>query len=325
MIENKFKHLEASKKIEMLKKMYEIRHFEDEVDQLLIRGEIHGSCHLCVGQEASAVGSIYALDEKDYITSNHRGHGHCIAKGADIGKMMAEILGRKTGYCGGRGGSMHMADIEKGNLGTNGIVGGSIGLATGAALTCKLKENGKIVVCFFGDGAINRGIFHSSINMASIWNLPIIYLCENNLYGLSTPIKEAINISKISDRKCAYGIEGMTIDGNDLVKVFNTVKHFAEYCREGEGPVLIESQTYRWKGHSRSDAQVYRTKEEVKNWMEKDPIRKYKEMLIKEGSFSEKEDKVLEGEVTNEVNQAVKFARESPYPDPSTLEDDVYA
>jgi len=324
-VEDKFSGLDDSIKIEMLRKMYQIRHFENETEQFIIRGMIHGTCHLYTGEEATAVGAIYAINDDDYITSTHRGHGHCIAKGADLNIMMAELLGKRTGYCKGKGGSMHIADVDSGNLGANGVVGGSIGIATGAALTCKMKRNGKIVVCFFGDGAANQGIFHGSINMASIWDLPIIYLCENNVYGMSTPVKEAFNIEKISDRKYAYGIEGLTIDGNNLVEVFNTVSHFNGECRVGRGPVLIESLTYRWRGHSKSDAQVYRTREETKQWVGKDPIERYKKILIDQKILIEKEDRDLEKEVISQIKEAAKFARESPFPEPSEVEDDVYA
>ncbi len=324
-MKDRFRELDDSKKIEMLKKMYQIRHFEYQTEQFIIRGEIHGTCHLYIGEEATAVGSIYAIGKDDYITSTHRGHGHCIAKGADLNIMMAELLGKKTGYCKGKGGSMHIADLSTGNLGANGIVGGSMGIATGAALTCKLKKNGRIVVCFFGDGAANTGIFHETLNMASIWQLPVIYLCENNVYAMSMPKKEAFNIKKISDRKTAYGIEGLTIDGNNLIEVFNTVSHFADECRAERGPVLIESLTYRWKGHSKSDAQVYRTKEEVKAWMEKDPIAAYKRVLMEEGLLTEKEDGELEKEVEEQIKEATEFAKESPSPDKSEVEEDVYA
>ena len=324
-MEDKFSGQEDSIKIEMLRKMYEIRHFENETEQFIIRGMIHGTCHLYTGEEATAVGAIYAINDDDYITSTHRGHGHCIAKGADLNIMMAELLGKRTGYCKGKGGSMHIADVDSGNLGANGEVGGGIGIATGAALTCKMKKNGKTVICFFGDGAANQGIFHSSINMASIWDLPIIYLCENNVYGMSTSVKEAFNIERISDRKCAYGIEGLTIDGNNLVEVFNTVSHFSGECRAGRGPVLIESLTYRWSGHSKSDAQVYRTREEIRQWMKKDPIEKYKRILIDQKILTEKEDKDLEKEVAVQLDKAAKFAMESPFPEPSEVEEDVYA
>jgi acetoin:2,6-dichlorophenolindophenol oxidoreductase subunit alpha len=324
-IKNKFKDLNENIKIEMLKKMYQIRQFEYQTEQFIIRGEIHGTCHLYIGEEATAVGSIYAIGKNDYITSTHRGHGHCIAKGADLNIMMAELLGKETGYCKGKGGSMHIADLSTGNLGANGIVGGSMGIATGAALTCKLKKNGRVVVCFFGDGAANTGIFHETLNIASIWSLPVIYLCENNVYAMSMPKKEAFNIERISERKTAYGIEGLTIDGNNLVEVFNTVSHFADESRAGRGPVLIESLTYRWKGHSKSDAQVYRSKEEVKSWMKKDPIARYKKALMEEGLLTEKENEELEKEVEEQIKEATEFAKESPSPDKSEVEEDVYA
>ena len=322
---DRFSGLEDDLKIDILRKMYEIRHFENQVEQFLAKGMIYGTCHLYTGEESTAAGAICAIKSDDYITSTHRGHGHCIAKGADLNIMMAEILGRKTGYCKGKGGSMHIADLSSGNLGANGIVGGSIGIATGAALTCKMKNNGKVVICFFGDGAANQGIFHSSINIASIWRLPVIYLCENNLYGMSTHIKEVFNIDRISDRKTAYGIDGITIDGNNVIEVFNTVSHFAEVCREGKGPVLIESLTYRWSGHSKSDPQVYRTKEEVKKWMGKDPIKNYKKVLFNKKVLTEKEDKDIEDDVKYRIEQAARFAMESPFPDPSEVEEDVYA
>ncbi len=324
-IKDKFTGLKDNIKIKMLKKMYEIRHFENEVEQFIIRAMIHGTCHLYTGEEATAVGAIYSINSDDYITSTHRGHGHCISKGADLNIMMAELLGKKTGYSKGKGGSMHIADVNSGNLGANGVVGGSIGIATGAALTCKMKKNGRIVLCFFGDGAANQGIFHSSLNIASIWELPVIYICENNVYGMSTSVKEAFNIGKISDRKFAYGIDGLTIDGNDLIEVFNVVSHFADRCRAESAPVLIESLTYRWTGHSKSDAQVYRTKEEVKKWKEKDPIKRYKKILIDSKVLTENDDKELEKEAIDEIKKAAKFANASPFPDPSEVEDDVYA
>lgn len=324
-IKDSFLDLDSKTKIEMLKKLYQIRQFEAETEQFIIRGQIHGTCHLYVGEEATAVGAIYAIEKSDYITSTHRGHGHCIAKGADLNLMMAELLGKATGYCKGKGGSMHIADVTVGNLGANGIVGGSIDIATGAALTCKMKEKGKIVICFFGDGAANRGNFHGALNMASIWDLPILYICENNQYGMSMPMKEAFNIKRISDRKCAYNIEGLTIDGNNLVEVYNTVRHFADYTRSGKGPVIIECLTYRWRGHSKSDAQVYRTKEEVKIWMERDPIPRYRNILIEHGIITAKIDREIDSEVNGEIKQAVKFAEESPFPDPAGVEEDVYA
>ena len=324
-IRDAFKDLPEAIKIEMLKKMYQIRHFETQTEQFIIKGQIHGTCHLYVGEEATAVGAIYALKKDDYITSTHRGHGHCIAKGADLKIMMAELLGKATGYCKGKGGSMHIADVTTGNLGANGIVGGSIDIATGAALTCKMKYKDRIVACFFGDGAANRGNFHGALNMASIWDLPIIYICENNQYGMSMPVKESFNIARISDRKLSYNMEGLTIDGNNIVEVYNAVSHFTDYCRNGKGPVLIECLTYRWKGHSKSDAQVYRTKEELKAWMEKDPIIRYKKVLIEEGIITEKQDDKIQAAVKEEMEQANKFAEDSPFPEPAQVQEDVYA
>jgi TPP-dependent pyruvate/acetoin dehydrogenase alpha subunit len=324
-IMDSFSLLNPETKIEMLKRLYEIRHFEAQTEQFIIKGQIHGTCHLYVGEEATAVGAVYAIGKKDYITSTHRGHGHCIAKGADISLMMAELLGKETGYCKGRGGSMHIADVTGGNLGANGIVGGSIDIATGAALSCKLKYKESIVLCFFGDGAANRGNFHGSLNMASIWDLPVIYICENNMYGMSMPVKEAFNIKKISDRKLSYNMDGLTIDGNNLVEVYNTIKHFADYIRLENKPVLVECLTYRWKGHSKSDAQVYRPKEEVRAWMDKDPIPGYRKVLINEGTITGGDDKRIEAEVLEELKTAVRFAEDSPFPDVSGVEEDVYA
>lgn len=308
----------------ILKKMIAIREFENQTEQFIIRGKIHGTCHLYSGEEASAVGAITAINKDDYISSTHRGHGHCIAKNASLSLMMAELLGKKTGYCKGKGGSMHIADIDSGNLGANGIVGGSIDIATGAALTCKLKESGKIVVCFFGDGAANRGNFHGSLNMASIWDLPIIYLCENNIYGMSMPIKEAVNIKWISQRKFAYDMEGITIDGNNVVEVYNVVKYYSEFCRAGKGPVLIECLTYRYKGHSKSDAEVYRTKEELKSWIQRDPIKIYKDYLVSNKILNADQMSNIEQEVKKEIREAVQFAEDSPFPEKSEVEEDVY-
>jgi pyruvate dehydrogenase E1 component alpha subunit len=323
-IRDSFSELSKEKKISVLKKMIAIRKFETQTEQFIIRGKIHGTCHLYSGEEAVAVGAVAAINEDDYISSTHRGHGHCIAKNASLNLMMAELLGKKTGYCKGKGGSMHIADIDSGNLGANGIVGGSIDIATGAALTSKLKKLNKIVVCFFGDGAANRGNFHGALNMASIWDLPIIYVCENNKYAMSMPFKEAFNISRISDRKSSYGMEGITIDGNNVVEVFNTIRYFADYTRNGKGPVLIECITYRHKGHSKSDAQAYRTKEEVKEWMEKDPIKIYKNYLFENKVIDEGMLAKIEQDVEDEMSEAIEFAKASPFPQRSEVEDDVY-
>jgi len=324
-IADKFKDLKKEQKIEMLKRMFQIRYFEMEVEQFILKGQIYGTCHLYIGEEANAVGAMNAIRKNDWIVSHHRGHGHCIAKEADISLMMAELIGKGNGYCKGKGGSMHIADMDTYNLGANGIVGGGMGVAVGAALTNKLKKNDGIVIGFIGDASTNTGIFHESLNLAAVWDLPLIFYCENNQYGMSTPIVKSTKIKRISDRKAAYGITGVTIDGNNLVDVYNVVSHFAEQCRKNKGPVLIEALTYRQRGHSKHDSQVYRTKEEVEQWKEYDPILRYREFLIESGIISEEEAKKIEEKAIEDIKAAAAFAEASPYPELSELETDVYA
>jgi pyruvate dehydrogenase E1 component alpha subunit len=314
-----------TKYLEMLKKMMQIRYFEEQVDQFYMLGEVHGTGHLYIGMEATAVGCIMAIKKDDLITSTHRGHGHCIAKGASLDLMMAELLGKATGYCKGKGGSMHIADIELGILGANGIVGGGIAIATGSALAISELGTDQIVLCFFGDGATNQGVFHEAINMASIWNLPVIYIIENNLYGMGFPVSKAVNIQKLSDRACSYGIKGLTIDGNDVVGVYRTVSGLAQEVRKGGGPILLECQTYRWKGHSRMDAERYRTKEEVNTWKEKCPIKSFKKHLVQNNISNKTEIDIIEKNVIQEIADAARFAKESPFPNPESAVDDVYA
>ncbi|MCJ7668103.1 MAG: thiamine pyrophosphate-dependent dehydrogenase E1 component subunit alpha, partial [Anaerolineae bacterium] len=244
---------------EMLLQTHLIRAFEEKADELYALGKVHGTMHLSIGQEAMAVGAIAALRPEDYILSTHRGHGHCIAKGADIKLMMAEFMGKETGYCRGRGGSMHIADMEGGNLGANGVVGGGIGMAVGAGLSIKMRGTGQVILCFFGDGAANRGIFHEALNMAAIWTLPVVYLCENNQYGMSMSVKRAFPIEDIADRAAAYNMPGLVVDGNDVLAVYEATLEAVERARGGGGPSLIEGKTYRWKGHSKSDQERYRT------------------------------------------------------------------
>lgn len=317
--------LSREDKIDMLYKMMLIRGFEEKVEELFSLNLIHGSTHLYIGQEATAVGACKALNKDDYITSTHRGHGHCIAKGGDVKYMMAELLGRKTGYCKGKGGSMHIADINIGILGANGVVGGGIPIATGAGLSIKMKGTKQVVICFFGDGAVNQGSFHESLNLASIWNLPVIYIIENNLYGMSMAVNKAVNIERLADRAKAYNIPGIVMDGNDVIAVYDAVSEAVEKVRNGEGPILIESLTYRWRGHSRSDARAYRTREEEAEWREKCPIKRFKERLISEGLLTEEGFKELQKKVDDDLNNAVEFAKASPFPDPEDLLTDVYA
>jgi acetoin:2,6-dichlorophenolindophenol oxidoreductase subunit alpha len=303
-----------------------IRQFEEAVEKLFMQGKIHGTMHLCIGQEPTAVGACAALTNEDKITSTHRGHGHCIAKGTEIPGMMAELLGKVTGYCKGKGGSMHIADLEKGNLGANGIVAGGLPLACGAALTSVKKNLGYAVVSFFGDGATNEGSFHESLNIASIWKLPVIFFCENNGYGMSGNIKKMTNVVNLSERAASYGIPGEIVDGTDVIAVYEAVKKAVERAKNGEGPTFIEAKTYRWRGHSRSDARKYRTREEEQEWMNtKDGIKNFKEKLLFDGVLTEAEIKEVEEKVKQVLDEAIEFAENSPEPSIDTLEEDIFA
>ncbi|PSL42026.1 pyruvate dehydrogenase E1 component alpha subunit [Planomicrobium soli] len=310
---------------DLYKQMWQIRFFEEKVDEFFAKGMIHGTTHLAVGQEASAVGSIAVLEDRDKITSTHRGHGHCIAKGAEVNGMMAELFGRTTGYCKGKGGSMHIADVEKGNLGANGIVGGGFAIATGAALTSQMKKEGFVVLCFFGDGASNEGSFHEAINLASIWKLPVVFICENNQYGMSGPAKEMMNVGNVAQRAESYGIPGKVVDGNDIFDVMNGVGEAVDRARNGEGPSIVEAKTYRWKGHSKSDAKKYRTREEEKEWRLKDPIERMRLILVVEGLLTEEEAEKIKADAKEEVEGSVDFAANSPHPTLDDLMEDIYA
>lgn len=309
---------------ELLIKMMHTRFFEEKVAYFFSLGMVHGTTHLYVGEEACGVGACSALETTDLITSTHRGHGQCIGKGIDLDRMMAELLGKSTGYCKGKGGSMHIADLERGNLGANGVVGGGHSIAVGAALTLKMKKKDNVVVCFFGDGAANEGSFHEALNLASVWKLPVIFFCENNLYGMSVSTQKSMNIKDIADRAAAYGIAGKIIDGNNVIEVYNTVLEAKEYVKEN-GPMLIEAKTYRWLGHSKSDANVYRSKEEIASWKEKDPIKQLKLYLEKKKILTVQEIEELERQALVDIEVAVKFAEDSPYPGLDTILDDVYA
>ncbi|MBE6082564.1 thiamine pyrophosphate-dependent dehydrogenase E1 component subunit alpha [Acidilutibacter cellobiosedens] len=311
--------------LEMYKRMNQARAFEEKVSYFFARGMVHGTTHLSVGEEASSVAACMALNKDDLITSTHRGHSQVIGKGIDLNKMMAELLGKYTGYCKGKGGSMHIADVEAGNLGANGVVGGGHGIAVGAALTQQMKKTGKIVLCFFGDGASNEGSFHESLNLASVWKLPVIFYCENNLYGMSVPVKNSMNIKDIAIRAKAYGIPGYVVDGNNAIDVYNLIKEVSEYVRSGKGPVLVESKTYRWLGHSKSDAQVYRTKEEVEEWKKKCPIRRLRKYILENNIAKEEELNDIEKTAKDQIEEAVEFANNSPNPPIETVTEDVYA
>lgn len=309
---------------EALRKMYLIRKFEEGAENCYTRGLIHGTMHLSIGQECSAVGSCMALNDDDQITSTHRGHGHCVAKGAEVSRMFAEFFGKETGYCKGRGGSMHIADVARGNLGANGIVAGGIPIAVGAALTSKRLKTGKVVLCFFGDGANNEGAFHESLNMASIWKLPVVFICENNKYGMSTSIERSTSVKNISARAASYSMPGVTVDGNDFSAISEAVDKAVARARAGKGPTLVESLTYRWRGHSKSDRNKYRTKDEINAWMKKDPILRFSSFLVEHSVIDPDEILKIETEAEAEVEAAIEFAKASPDPDFADVSRDVY-
>ncbi|MDH5481307.1 MAG: pyruvate dehydrogenase (acetyl-transferring) E1 component subunit alpha [Candidatus Bathyarchaeota archaeon] len=318
-------NLEREKLIGMYRKMLEIRLFEEKVFELYGQNLVPGTIHLYAGQEAIAVGVCSNLGKDDYITSTHRGHGHCIAKGADLKRTMAEILGKETGYCKGKGGSMHIADFNIGMLGATAVVGAGLPIAVGAGLSIKLRKTDQIVACFFGEGASNQGTFHESINLASTWKLPVIFVCENNLYAMGTRQSIAMNVENIADRAVAYGIPGVVVDGNDVLAVYEAVQKGVERAKKGEGPTLIECKTYRQKGHSRVDPAKYRPKGEVEEWLARDPIKRLKEKLLQTNTLTKTEIQRIEKEVVTKIEEAVKFAIESPYPSSEEALEDVYA
>jgi len=310
--------------MDALLKMVLIRKFEEGAEESYTRGLIHGTMHLSIGQEASAVASCMALTDEDKITSTHRGHGHCIAKGADVGKMFAEFFGKETGYCRGRGGSMHIADVEKGNLGANGIVGGGLPIAVGAALSAKRLGTGAVTVCFFGDGANNEGTFHEALNMAAIWKLPVVFVCENNQYGMSTSMERSTAVKRVAERASAYAMPGITVDGNDFSAVAEAVDIAVARAKNGDGPSLIENLTYRWRGHSKSDRNRYRTKEEIAEWQARDPIRRMADMLIGHKIVTPDEVASIEAEANQIIEDAIAFAKDSPAPRIEEATRDVY-
>ena len=304
--------------------MYRIRKFEEAVEDLFGRGMMHGTMHLSIGQEAGPTGMCLALKLEDQITSTHRGHGHCIAKGADLTRMMAELLGKEIGYCGGRGGSMHIADAETGNLGANGVVGGGIPIAVGAALASKLQKKGTVAVSFFGDGAMNEGAFHEAANLAAIWKLPVILFCENNKYGMSSSTETAFAIDRLADRGLGYGIPGVTVDGNDVVAVYEACEAAVARARNGEGPTLIETVTYRWKGHSRSDKNLYRTKEEIEEWKHLDPIPNFISKVLAAGILNQEEIDAIAKMAQDQIIEAVNNAAQAKSAVPDGLLEAVF-
>lgn len=303
---------ERNLNIEYFKKMYLIRYFEEKIDWMFSRDMLPGTAHLCIGQEATAIGAISCIEKDDYVVSTHRGHGHLLAKGADPEKLMCEIMGKKPGYCKGIGGSQHLCALDIFFLGTNGITGGGIPFATGVGLSLKLRKSNRVVICFFGDGATNQGTFHESLNMASIWKVPVIYVCENNLYAMSTPQREAMNIEDISIRASGYGIPGISADGMDVFKVKNAVGEAVDYARQGKGPSLVELKTYRYCGHSKSDPRKYRSRKEEDTWKEKDPVVNMEKAIIDSGILPSQLEKIKK-DIIKQIDDSSEFALRAPY------------
>jgi pyruvate dehydrogenase E1 component alpha subunit len=315
-------------KLQMYRTMLRIRRFEEKLIELKARASIPGLLHLYIGEEATATGVCAALRPEDYVTSTHRGHGHCIAKGGDISRMMAELYGRSTGYCRGKGGSMHIANIELGILGANGIVAAGMPIAGGAALSIKMRGTDQVVACFFGDGGANQGAFHESINMAALWKLPVIYVCENNQYAISVAQSRSASIEDIYLRKDAYDINGAMVDGNDVMAVCEATKKAAQRARNGEGPTLLECKTYRWRGHYEGEADrtyTYRSAEEIAEWKKRCPIERFRTKLLKEGVLGEEGFERIEREVEKEIEAAIHFAESSPFPNPEDALEGLYA
>lgn len=316
---------DADKLREALRLMLTIRYFDERALALYRAGEMRGTTHPYIGMEAVGVGVMLALRPDDYVTSTHRGHGHTIAKGGDPKRMMAELLGRATGYSGGKGGSMHIADMDKHMLGANGIVGGGMGLATGAALTARLQQTGSVAVCFFGDGALEQGILHETTNLAAIWKLPVVYVCENNQYAMSARSDWSVAGGDPARRAAGYGIPGVNVDGMDLFAVHAAALDLVERARRGDGPSYLVCNTYRFHGHHAGDPLNYREKEEVDRWRQQDPIERVKAFALEHGSLPANEVADLEQSIEAAIEEAVEFAKNSPDPTPDQLMTDIYA
>ncbi len=316
--------LDPDRLIELHEKMLIIRVFEERVFELYGQNLVPGTIHLYAGEEAVAVGVCSHLHDDDYLVSTHRGHGHCIAKGARLDRTMAEILGKKDGYCRGKGGSMHIADFSKGMLGATAVVGAGIPIATGAGLSIKLRGTKQVAACFFGDGASNQGTFHEGINLAAIWRLPVLFICENNLYAMGTRQSQAMIVADIAERAHAYGIPGVSVKGNDVLEVYRVTEEAVARAREGGGPTLIECKTYRRMGHSRMDPAHYRPKDEVDEWFKNDPIRRSEKELLRRG-ISSAELANIKARVSKAVDDATEFALNSPFPNVKEAYEGVYA
>ena len=318
--------LSRERLLEAYRKMRTIRSFETKLGELVAAGKMGGFMHLYAGEEAVAVGVCTHLSDADTVASTHRGHGHCIAKGVDVAGMMAELFGRSTGLCKGKGGSMHIADVDKGMLGANGIVGAGIPLATGAALTAKMKRTGGVAVAFFGDGATNQGSFHESLNMAANWKLPVLYVIENNGFGEFTPTDFVVPVKDIAVRATSYAMKSLIADGMDFFDVFEKAGEALEHCRSGQGPVLLECKTYRFAGHFVGDSLVYRSKEEAEDWIQnRDPLQNFESRAVEAGLVDADDLRRIDLEVEEELAAAVEATEAAPFPELSELTSDVYA
>ncbi|MFV3012116.1 pyruvate dehydrogenase (acetyl-transferring) E1 component subunit alpha [Clostridium botulinum] len=318
------KKLNENSIVEMYKTMLKIRKFEQVAMNTFAEGKIPGFVHLYIGEEAVATGVCANLKDSDYITSTHRGHGHILAKGGDLKFMMAELFGKATGYCKGKGGSMHIADATKGILGANGIVGAGHNIAVGAGLSAQYRGTDQVCVCFFGDASTNQGTFHESLNMASVWKLPVVFVCENNLYGISMSQNRHQAIKDVADRGVAYNVPGIVVDGNDVFAVYESAKEAIKRAREGKGPTLIECKTYRHRGHFEGDPCVYKPTEEQEEWLAKDPIPRFEKYLVENEILTEEKLKEVQNKVESQIDEAVDFANNSPYPELESVLEDVY-
>ncbi len=308
-----------------LLEMYQIRAFEEQAEKSYMAGKIHGTMHLSIGQEASAVGSISTLEPTDFIIGHHRGHGLCISKGADLNLMMAEFYGKENGYCRGRGGSMHIADVSGGNLGANGVVGGGIPMAVGVGIGLKMQKQNRVLLAFFGDGAASTGSFHESMILAVLFQVPVVFIVENNQYAMSFPADKWMNSENLAARGELYGMPGVATDGNDLLAVQKVVQQAVDRARAGKGPALVVNDTYRWRGHSKSDRNRYRTQEEIDAWKDKDPILKFRKYCLDKKLLNEEEIEKIKEQGYADIEEARVFAEASPEPDVATLEEGVYA
>ncbi|AVQ38477.1 pyruvate dehydrogenase (acetyl-transferring) E1 component subunit alpha [Clostridium botulinum] len=318
------KKLNENSIVEMYKTMLKIRKFEQVAMNTFAEGKIPGFVHLYIGEEAVATGVCANLKDSDYITSTHRGHGHILAKGGDLKFMMAELFGKATGYCKGKGGSMHIADATKGILGANGIVGAGHNIAVGAGLSAQYRGTDQVCVCFFGDASTNQGTFHESLNMASVWKLPVVFVCENNLYGISMSQNRHQAIKDVADRGVAYNVPGIVVDGNDVFAVYEAAEEGIKRAREGKGPTLIECKTYRHRGHFEGDPCVYKPTEEQEEWLAKDPIPRFEKYLVENEILTEERLKEVQDKVESQIDEAVDFANNSPYPELESVLEDVY-